>query len=298
MIKNYLNTSLRFFRRQKGYAIINMLGLAVGLACALLISSYVHYERSFDRFHTDADQIYRVVQQKPGNVFLGSDRFAVTQAGLGKALREEIATVAEATTFAGQTALIEYSGQGFMEPGFRADAYFFRVFSFPLIAGNSANVLSEPNTVVLTVSLAEKLFGTDDPLGKTVRFNDSEEFTITGIAEDPPLSSHLTFSYVRSVLSEEFYLKNLDRWSNNSWFNFFRLEPGHSPDVLEVQLATLLHKYRPDEQDLPRLYLEPLTSIHLHPHRVVLANLCIGRYSSPAHCAVNGELPSRQSSPG
>lgn len=264
MFKNYLKTSLRSFRRQKGYAVINMLGLAVGLACALLISSYVQFERSFDRFHTNADQIYRVVQQQPGNVFLGSDRFAVTQAGLSKALREEISMVEEATTFAGQTALIEHGGQGFMEPGFRADAYFFRVFSFALTSGDPATVLARPNTVVLTTSLAEKLFGTDDPLGNTVRFNDSEEFTVTGIAEDPPLASHLTFSYVRSVLSEEFYLKNLNRWSNNSWFNYFRLESGQSPDILETQLAALLRKYRPDEEDLPRLYLEPLTSIHLH----------------------------------
>ena len=121
MLKNLVLVALRHLRRQKAYALLNVAGLAMGMACAALILSYVQLEWSFDRFHADAGRLYRVVQQQPGNVFLGSDRFAVVPAGLAEALRDDVSEVEGATLFAQRPALVEAGGRRFVEPGLRAD---------------------------------------------------------------------------------------------------------------------------------------------------------------------------------
>lgn len=269
MLKNYLAIALRTIRRHPGHAVLNVTGLAVGLACALLIFSYVRLEGSFDRFHEDADRIYRVVQQQPGNIFLGSDRFAVMPAGLGKALREETPGIAAATTLNDQTRLVERGEQRFVEPGLGADAHFFDVFSFPLERGDPATALAEPNTVVLTTTLAQKLFGEDDPMGQTVRLHNWEgpaDYEVTGIVAEPPTTSHIQFAFIRSLVSDANFLQNLDRWGNSSWYTYLMLETEQTSAALEARLVDLLHKYRPEEEGLPRFYVEALTDIHLYSH--------------------------------
>ncbi|HMB93262.1 MAG TPA: ABC transporter permease [Rhodothermales bacterium] len=269
MLKNYLTIALRTIRRHPGHTLLNVAGLAVGLACALLVLSYVRLEGSFDRFHENADRMYRVVQHQQGNVFLGSDRFAVMPAGLGKALREETPGVAEATTFTDQNMLVEHGDHSFMESGLGSDAHFFRVFSFPLERGDPATVLTEPNTIVLTASLAQKLFAGQDPIGQTLRLHNRQgpiDYEVTGLVADPPTASHIQFTFVRSILSDPDFQRNIDNWGNSSWYTYLTLNPGQTIAALEARMADLIRKYRPEEDDPARFYVEALTDIHLHSH--------------------------------
>jgi putative ABC transport system permease protein len=163
MLRNYLAVSLRNLSRNKGYAFINVAGLAVGLACFILILLFVQHEISYDRFHEKADRIHRVVRQQPGNVFLGSDYFAVTPAPLAGTLVREYPEVVTAITIGHQGALLSVGENHLWEDGLWADAHFFEVFSFPLIYGDSESALSEPGRIILTQSLSRKMFGDRDP---------------------------------------------------------------------------------------------------------------------------------------
>ncbi len=264
MLTNYLTIAFRTFRREKGYAAINIAGLAVGLACALLILTYIRFEQSYDTFHAHADRLYRVENQQPGNVFMGTDRFAVTPAPLGRVLREAVEGVEEATTFSQSVALLRRGEVRIMEEGLWADAHFFRLFSFPLLRGEAETVLERPNTVVLTASLAQRLFGSTDPVGQPIEFVDQGTFIVTGVAADPPAASHLQFSYAVSIVSSGFFRENQDVWNNQSWQTYVRAAPNADPDALGARLTALYRLHEGQNARMSRAYLQPLAGIHLH----------------------------------
>ena len=275
MVKNYLKIAFRNLFKQKLYAVVNIVGLAVGLACVILILRYVQYELSFDTFHEKADQIHRIVQRQPGNVFLGSDHFAVTPAPLAQTLVSEFPEVLYATTIDSYNALLSHSDQHFYEDGLRADEHVFQVFTFPMIQGNPETALAEPNTIVLTASLAAKIFGDEDPMGKILIHQNEDPFTVTGVIEDVPANAHFTFSYITSIRSQENYVSNLERnsWNSNSWFTYFVVQEDVSQDQLQAKMPAFTQKYLADDEDDPddpnernQYIVQALTSIHLYSH--------------------------------
>jgi len=168
MIKNYLKIALRNIKRQKGYSFINIVGLAVGMACCLLILFYVLYEFSYDTFHKDADRIYRVAMEfraKDQPVKYG----AVTPPPVAPAILDNFAELEDAVRITRANGIVKHGEKQFFEDGILyADQSFFNVFTFPLIKGDPETVLKEPYTAVLTESIAEKYFGSEDPVGKTI----------------------------------------------------------------------------------------------------------------------------------
>ena len=270
MLRHYVRTAVRHVRRHPGYTALNVGGLGVGLACAVLVGGYVRLERSFDRFHARSERTYRVVEQQPDNEYLGTDRFAVTPVPLAGALLDGASGV-EAATALGETGdyLLRTPRGRFVERGLSAEPAFFRVFDgYRLARGDTATALAAPGTIVLTETLARKLFGADDPLGQTVGLGGAgAPHRVTGVVADPPPTSHLTFAYLLPAAAHPGYVRNRDDWTNHSWYTYVVLRPGASAADVERRMEAVHRERRgpPATGAAPRLSLQPLTAIHLGP---------------------------------
>ncbi len=270
MIQNYGKVTFRNFRRQKTYSIINITGLAVGMACCILILSYVHWELSYDTYHANADRIYRLVVNGDinGRVF----NIASTNNPPGPFFTEEYPEVENAVRFRRRHRTpVKYENRTFFEEGvFWADASVYDVFSFSLVTGNPETALANPFTAVLTERTALKYFGTDDPIGKVLRFDDQADYTITGVMRDVPENSHFTFDILlsfatRYVTDKEQVEKWMGDFDNHTYLllsedaDYRELEKKF-PDQVEKHMGETL-KIVGWEMHYS---LQPLSSIHLH----------------------------------
>lgn len=206
MFKNYLLVALRTLWKHRVYSFINIAGLAAGMACCFVIFLYVRDEISFDHFHERANRIYRITMHSTlsGEVHT----FARTPFPMGPLLAEEIPGVETTVRLYGRSAGVEVHGRKgnsaeavrFQEPQFWfADSTFFRVFSFPLLKGDSATALTRPHSVVLTEETARKYFGTTDPVGQTMIVEGHYPFTVTGVLRSLPSNSHIQFDFLASI---------------------------------------------------------------------------------------------------
>ena len=210
MFKSYLNIAVRILRKQKGYSFINIAGLAIGMACCLLIVLYIQDELSYDDFHVNADRIFRVVTSTSGD---GIPTNASGTFGTGPALKQEFPEVVDFVRFRnmglGTRIYIGHGDKKFYEERFFfADPGIFTVFTFPLIRGDAEKVLSEPNSIVITEAMADKYFGYEDPIGKIMEvdpYNTGEMMVlhVTGIAENVPGNSHFHFNFLASYTNQK-----------------------------------------------------------------------------------------------
>ena len=197
MLRNHLKITLRNLKRQKAFSWINIAGLGTGLAVSLFILLWVQDELSYDRFHENRDTIYRVYEQwmtAQGVVY----PLASTPYPLGPALRDNYPEVLESIHLTIQYRnLIEFKEKRFYETRFAyADSNFFTLFSFPLLKGSPGSALKDPNSLVLSESMARKYFGSEDPMGKTLTVNAEHDFIITGVMQDMPHNSHIRVGFV------------------------------------------------------------------------------------------------------
>lgn len=193
MIRSYFVIALRNLRKHFGYAALNVTGLALGIACCLLMILYVQDELSYDRFHINADRIVRVVLAASDE---GGQRIARTSALLGPALEDAFPAVEHAVRLDPETGVVKIGNRRFHEDLIFADAAFFDVFSFPLTDGDPSSALLDPSSVVLSEAAAQKFFGDVNPLGRTmsIRLGESfHDFTVTGIAAPIPSASSIRF---------------------------------------------------------------------------------------------------------
>jgi putative ABC transport system permease protein len=197
MFKSYIKTAFRNFRKYKGYSFINIAGLAVGIACCILILLWVFDELGFDRFHAKTDRLYRVVEEQTytGGVI---SKVAVTPAPLSPALIEEFPEIV--ASFRYTTAprfLVLYENNRFYESGLgMADPSIWTMFSFHLIQGDPETVFNPINSIVVSESMAEKYFGSEDPIGKVLRLENQFDLIVKGVMADVPTNSHLQFDFV------------------------------------------------------------------------------------------------------
>jgi len=187
MLKNYFVIAVRNLLKHKGYTLINILGLSVGMACCILILLDIQYELGYDRFHEHANRIYRVVleERAPGRV----THMAAVPGPLAPAMKEAFPEVESIVRFKPPEAswLLRYEDKGFSELGFyQADPSVFDVFSIPMLKGDPKTVLSRPFTVVLTEETARKYFGDEDPIGKVMRADEWVDLEVTGIMASLP----------------------------------------------------------------------------------------------------------------
>ncbi|HUU04625.1 MAG TPA: ABC transporter permease, partial [Patescibacteria group bacterium] len=193
LLLNYIKVALRKMRKQKGYAFINIFGLAIGLACTLFILLWLQYVLSFDRFHANAENLYRVEQEI--NLSQGLIHVSSTPYPIGPILKAEIPEIIDTTRKAGLgTLLIRYGENAFYESRVSAvDPQIFRMFTFPLLQGDPATALLRPGSLVITEAMAKKYFGSTDPLGKAVTINNTHAFTVTAVLKNIPPNSSLSF---------------------------------------------------------------------------------------------------------
>lgn len=260
MLKNYIKIAFRSLRKNPGYSSINILGLSIGLSCFIIIMAYIHYETNFDQFHEKADRTYRVVVQQPDNFYLGTNHFAVTPAPLENAISNDFPEVEAATTIKKRSLYFSINDHTFNESGIIASPSFFNVFTFPLSEGDPQTALTSPNSIVLTRSLANKMFGKIPSVGKTITRKDGMEFTITGIIEKVPENSHFTFDFITPVSSDEHYSQNIEEWRNSGWFTYIVVKEGTDADQLQSKLPEFIAKYSSTDH---KYYLQALTDIHL-----------------------------------
>ena len=269
MIKNYLKVSIRNLLKHKGYAFINILGLAVGIAASVLIFLYITNEMSYDKFHEKADRTYRITADWSNK---GDSR--IHQLGtpfiLAQTIREKYPQVEAITQLSGPLGdvIVRYRDNAFKETeAFCAEPSFFDVFSFPLLKGNPETSLKDPNMLVMTQSLAKKYFGDEDPMGKTIEMQASGDklfFQITGVMEDIPQNSHFRFDMLISM--KTVYPEPSMGWTWNNYTTYVTLQEAVTQSLMEEKLVEIdkVH-FRGGAEHIPWIWtLEPLTRIHLH----------------------------------
>ena len=269
MLLHFFRTAFRYLVKRKTYSLINVAGLALGIASFIIIMLYVMDELEYDRYHEKADDIYRIAQIYD---FEGvgensaSLPFPVAPALLNDypGLIEDICRV---YNFQAPRSLVEYGEQKFNERRFFfTDSTFFEIFDHEFIQGDPATALDEMNAVVITESMAAKYFGEEDPMGKILKFEEVAPLRVSGVIEDVPTQSHFGFDFIASLSSvRAAYGGRLPQtWVWNPCWTYMVLAKGATPEMLEKEFPAFIEKYFYDaEKDNITLYLQALTDIHL-----------------------------------
>lgn len=279
MLKNYFKIAFRNFWRNKGFSIINICGLAIGMATCLIIILFVHNELGYDRFNEKADRIVRVFFQ--GNVQGEKLNESTVMPPVAQTLKADFPEVEAATRIRDYgTPRLLYGDKSFKEDAFAfVDSNFFRVFTLPLIEGNAETALSQPNTIVITKALAHKYFSNEDPMGKVISFKNENNaaYKVTGVIDKVPLNSHFQFEIFASMASLP--ESREPSWMTSNFYTYLVLAKGYDYKKLEAKLPQVVQKYigpqmlkamgltldefRKKGNNLS-FHLQPLTDIHLH----------------------------------
>jgi putative ABC transport system permease protein len=277
MFKNQLVITLRNLSRQLGYTFINICGLTIGIVCCILILLYVTDEMSYDQYHKNVENIYRIGTHG----VIGPNEFkgVVTPAPMAPAFIEELPEVITATRIRNYGfPVISYKDKVFSEERFFwADSTIFSIFTIPFIKGDPATALTEPNTVVFSEAMVQKYFGDEDPLNKMVALNNGVTYMVTGVMENIPHNSHFHFDFIASLVSYQATLN--DFWVSNNFYTYVLLKDGATQVQLEEKLSHFVEKYA-----LPQIeaitgqsfsamleagsrygwFVQPLSEIHLY----------------------------------
>jgi putative ABC transport system permease protein len=238
MLKNYFIIAFRQLKKNKGYSFLNIVGLSLGMACALFILLWVNDEFQFNRFHKNYSNLFQVLENQTyeGKTYT----FAALPGKFGPSVKDELPEIKYAARADwGSQFLFAVGDKSIYERGYFTDPDFLKMFSFKLLKGDTSVVLKDPTSVVITDKMAEKFFGKDDAIGKTLKVNNDQLFKVVGIIEDPPLSSSIKFSWLASFDIYEKRNTWLQQWGNNGIQTYVQLKPGTDP----VQVNKKLHNF-------------------------------------------------------
>lgn len=266
MYAHYLKVAWRSLIRQGRYTLINLSGLTTSMTCFLLIALFIQYELNYDRQHEKADRIYRVAQKQQGNTFRGTDLFAVTPAPLAPALRENFPEVESAVTCTLEEHLFSKEGEFFSPRLLFADPNLFDVFTIKMLQGNGAKALKDPDGILLSRSLAEKYFGTEEPMGKTILMDNQRPLIVRGIFQDMPRNQHFTAEGILSIRNIDYYEDDFGKWASNNYYTYLALKSGSDYHHLEQRMHLFDNEIAAAYSGLPfkaAFFLQPLTDIHL-----------------------------------
>lgn len=270
MLKNYLVTALRNISRNPVFSAINIAGLAIGMACSILILMWVYHELSYDRFHPGHQRINRIAfDLQFGETTMMGPVAMAPLAGVLKTTFPEVEDVVRIHKM--ENVNIGLDNEHFIEPlVLAADSSFFTFFGFRLEAGDHHTVLQDPFSVVITRSLAEKFFGNINPIGETIKFNNAHEYTITGIAADPPANSHIRYGAITSfrTMYDTSPPGAMEGWMSLSYFTYIRFNKQFNETLFFSKLDKLFEeKFGEDAREYGlRMtpFLQPVASIHLN----------------------------------
>ena len=262
MFKNYIKTTLRNIKRHKGYSFINAAGLAVGIACFLLISMWVNDELSYDHWHENAENIYMVTYTEPG-----SSKFSIYGCGaIGPALLDQYPEITHySRRFGPVSSPLRYKDKVFSGDVSGVDPGFFDIFNLNFLHGSPEGTLSTPDSIVLTESTALKYFGEENPLGKVMNFEwwgTWHDFRVTAVIEDLPSNTHLEFDYLLPIGFVTRSGMTVDTWDVVAYKNYVRLRDDADVDQLNVKISGIMQEHVPDWESDVRLF--PIQDFHLH----------------------------------
>ena len=273
MLKSYLNITLRNIARHKGYSFINIAGLVLGFTFVLLITIYIRYEFSYDRFHKNSDSIYRIIHKSEA-ARSGSLWWNATPGLLKSTLLDECPEVENAARLCLWKSMINLRGlfstekvSDFDTAVYMVDPEFLEIFSFPLVAGDSKTALNDPFSILLTREMAEKYFGDEDPIGKVLTTDKTYDYKITGVLENVPGNSHIHFNFLISLNTIYAFPEGkegrVEQWGNQNYITYLQLTETAKPEDVQAGLPGIIKKYRGERYE-SRFFLFPLTRIHLH----------------------------------
>ncbi len=285
MLKDISKYGFRILNRQKGYLIINVIGLSIGIACSLVIALFIIYELRFDQFNAKKDRIYRM--EVKGIIGERELKYGVTAAPVGPVMLKEIPEVEDFVrihTFDQPT--VKYLDKKYTEKNFiEADSSFFNIFSIELIQGNKKTALREPHTLVVSMAVASRFFGDEDPMDKMIQVGrDKVLYRITGVMADIPETSHFTASMIGSFVTNPASRENY--WGNSNYATYILLKENTSPIQVEAKMPGLLRKYMSEmaqssmgitiDEFINRykysLTLQPLPTLHFTPDIIQINN--------------------------
>ncbi|WP_205510936.1 ABC transporter permease [Longitalea arenae] len=264
MLKNYFKTAWRSLRQNKGLAFLNIFGLAIGMAFALLIGLWIQYETSFDTFHKNKDRLAII---RKHTKFNNQKNTAVSQPlPLYDELKRNYPEIKRLSRIDDGTYSLMAGNSKFSKTGLYVDADFLQMFSFPLVHGNAATALNDPNSIVLTESLAIALFGKEDPIGKTIKLDNQYTVQVSGVAKDVPDNSSITFDFLAPYAFKFRFnrIKNAQtQWGNNFLMYIVEMKEGSSMQALSKKIEPLVMQKRKDGIT-QLLFLQPLQQWHLY----------------------------------
>ncbi|CAL1517927.1 ABC transporter permease [Chitinophaga sp. MM2321] len=258
MIRNFFKVVYRNLLRNKGFSAINIAGLAVGMAAAILILLWIQDEQSYDEFHKNKDRIYEVWNRVPfdGKVSCWNTVSALTARALEKDLPEIARTVRVNTN---DNMLFSVGDKKLMKSGMTVDTGFLQMFSFPMLKGNPSTALYDIHSVVLTEKTAKSLFGHEDAMGKIIKIDNRDNFTVTGILKDPPNNTRFDFEYLLPWSSLKYREGEDWGWSDNSTPTYVMLKPNATYAAVAPKIKGLKQQYSDEAKKIKwELFIYPL----------------------------------------
>lgn len=264
MFKNYFKIAVRNLLKYKMFSFINISGLAVGMACCIVIFLFVQYELSYDKYHKNAKEIYRITNEQIGATTVNTTYFS--SGWMAPNLINDFPGILDAVRIYYYRGTINHDNKRFSELFSFVDNSFLDIFTFPLVKGDKKTALLEPNTAVISEEYAQKYFGGDDPIGKVLTLDNKLDFTITGILKNIPYNSHLRYNLVVSYTSLKYILKPEDYEKGyNIVHTYLLLNKNASPEEIDDKLYDFVVKYKTESYaKISQYSLQPLTSIYLN----------------------------------
>ena len=268
MFKNHITVAIRTLLRHKVYSFVNISGLAVGIACCMLIMLFVQDELSYDRFHKNADQIYRVLW----DARYGDNEWTTPYVSvpISETLKERYPEVTYSTRLRRESQTIHRESNYVIEKNFYyAESSFFDVFTVPFIVGDPATALNAPNAVILTEQSAQRYFPNRDPMGQTLELNDGTSLQVTGVVKEFPPQSHFHFDFLAPLKTLPIIERRKSDWGSATVYTYLLLKDGASASELQTKLTAyvrehILSKMPPMPGYHTNYLIQPLTDIHLH----------------------------------
>jgi len=262
MFKSYFKTALRNIKRQKGYSFINIMGLAIGMACCILMLLWVQDEISYDKFHDNFDYLYRVtVEETTGDKIT---HMPSAPYPLGPSLQNDYPEVIDYCRYTGGYTgwNLQYNNKSFSSERIAfGDPSFFKMFSFPLIKGDPESALAERFSVVISEDLAGKVFGDEEPMGKVMQMS-GRDLKVTGVMRKIPRNSHMQFDYILPVINQtQWRGQDFQSWRQGCTL-YIRLEKGSRISEVSSKIADITAKYT--DEISAAVYLQPMKRIHLY----------------------------------
>lgn len=263
MIRNFFKVAYRSLLRNKGFSVINITGLAIGMSAAILILLWIQDELNYDEFHENKDRIYQVWNRVPYDGKLST--WNSVPDPLARTLEKDLPEVERAVRVRSNNFLLSVGDKKIVRSGSRVDTGFLQMFSFPMLKGDPSTALNDVNSLVLTEKTAEILFGSEDPMGKIVKIENKDNFTVTGIVKDPPANTRFDFEYL-VPWSYFKYGEGQDLgWSDNSIPTYIMLKPNATYASVAPKIRELKQQYHDEAKKMKwELFLYPLKRWHLY----------------------------------